>query len=76
MKTQQQRSNSIASVEAKGDGLAILFFLIGAAHIYGVLKSRQARANSALQFTFEGYFKFVAFAIFIIGTLEVLSLRV
>lgn len=72
METQQFSSGHIWSVEAKGDGLAVLFLLLGAPHIYGALRSRRKRANSAPKFTFNRYFRIMLMAAAIAGMTEVL----
>ncbi|MDJ0706854.1 MAG: hypothetical protein QNJ46_26575 [Leptolyngbyaceae cyanobacterium MO_188.B28] len=72
METQQIRSGDIWSVEAKNDGLAILFLFLGAPHIYGALRSRRMRSNSAPRFTINRYFKIMLLAASIAGATEIL----
>ena len=72
MQTQQVGSGDIWSVEAKNDGLAILFLLLGAPHIYGALRSRRIRTNSAPRSTINRYFKVMALAAAIAGVTEML----
>ena len=72
METQQFSSGQIGSVEAKNDGLAILFLLLGAPHIYGALRSRRKRANLAPKFTVRRYFRIMAMAAAIASVTEIL----
>ena len=71
METQQIRSGDIWSVEAKKDGLAILFLLLGAPHIYGALRSRRIRTPSPRS-TVSRYVKIMLLAAAIAGAIEML----
>ena len=70
MDTQQFSSGQIGAVEVKNDGLAILFLLMGAPHIYGALRSRRRRANLAPKFTVRRCLKIMFAAAALAGVTE------
>ncbi|MDJ0733026.1 MAG: hypothetical protein QNJ47_02905 [Nostocaceae cyanobacterium] len=73
MTTQQLNSSAFPSHKSVNDVLAILFFMIGALHIYQAVRKRKIQAAIATKVLTGRYFQFGLLAIAIAGMIEIFA---
>lgn len=73
MDNQQSNSESIKSTGILNEGFATLFFMMGALHVYGAMRSRQTEVILLTKSAISRCFQLAVLTVTLLGMIEILA---